>query len=104
MMQTLEAVKQTKIGMILQNNTLTFGQLLRVIRNALGLKLATVCEDTGIESQRMRALEMMRFRQEPSDKDIHTLAVYYGIPYDYLKAKLDERVKVLQQMRKAQAT
>ena len=98
-MASLESIRQTKVASTLQNNNLNFGSLLRTIRLVLGIKMSTVCEDTGIDSQKLRGFEMERFRREPQSDDIKILANYYGISHEHLQEKLELSLKTMQEMR-----
>jgi transcriptional regulator with XRE-family HTH domain len=102
-MKNLEDIRRTKVFAAMQNENLTFGSLLRTIRNVMGLTLSVVCEDTGISTQTMRFLEGDGFTHEPKEEVIKKLSTYYGIPYDYIKYKIETRLKDVYDLRRRKA-
>ena len=92
-MSSIEDIRKTKIRAALENTNLTFGSLIRTIRSALGVKLYTACEETGIGDQKMRAFELGRFTRRPDETDIKLLAEYYGIEYENLVDRVDKHIE-----------
>lgn len=99
-MKNLEEIRRTKVFAAMQNENLTFGGLIRIIRKIIGMNLAVVCEDIGVSYFQMRALESDCYVLEPKEDVIKKITNYYGIPYDYASFKIQSRLKSLHDVRR----
>jgi len=99
-MKNFEEIRQAKVSLAMQNENLSFGSLLRTVRKLLGITIGVASEDTGISYSQMRNLERDLYILEPKEDVIKKLTNYYGLPYDYAKFKIQERVKKVHDMRR----
>jgi transcriptional regulator with XRE-family HTH domain len=69
-----------------------FGEMLRVAREAVGLKLYRVSEFLGISPARLKNLETGYFRTMPVEAEIEAIAKLYDIKYSVVKQKAQDHV------------
>ena len=77
-------------------NELNFSQMLRVCREALGLKRHKAAQHSKIAPTRLKYLESGSFRSLPRVNEIIGLAELYGLSVQNLAKKAEEQVRFYQ--------
>lgn len=86
---------ETQIAKVLQEiKNLSFCELLRKCREALGLMQCKAAHLAGLTANRLKNLELGLFGILPSDDEIKPLAALYGIKFEILKRKAEDYVRV----------
>jgi transcriptional regulator with XRE-family HTH domain len=74
-----------------------FGEMLRVSREAIGLKQFKASEFLGIAPARLKNLETGYFRSMPSEAEMQAISrlydIQYGIVHEKAKSHVDEHTK-----------
>ena len=73
-------------------DALSFCDLIRKSRDALGIKQYRAAEFVGVSQQRIKNLETGFFRGMPSTPELHALGVLYDIKFSILKKKAVQHV------------
>lgn len=85
---------ETQVAKVLQQiKDLSFCELLRKCREALGLMQCKAAHLAGLTANRLKNLELGLFGVLPSDCELKPLAALYGIKFDILKGKASEYVR-----------
>ena len=79
-----------------------FPELLRDLRDALGLKLYKAAEFIGIAPARLKNLETGYFRIMPSDIELNAISQLYDLKISTLKTKAQNHVKNRELAKKVQ--
>lgn len=70
-----------------------FSEMIRELRNAIGLKLYRAAELIGIAPSRLKNLETGYFRIMPREIELNIIAQLYNIEVETVKSKAQEHVK-----------
>ena len=70
-----------------------FSEMIRELRNAIGLKLYKAAELIGIAPARLKNLETGYFRIMPKEIELNVIAQLYDIEVGTVKSKAQEHVK-----------
>lgn len=70
-----------------------FSEMIRELRNAIGLKLYKAAELIGIAPSRLKNLETGYFRIMPKEIELNVIAQLYDIEVGTVKFKAQEHVK-----------
>lgn len=71
---------------------LSFDEILRDSRDALGILAYAVADILGIPQYRLKLLESGMFRQVPPLRELRIFSKLYGVPLEVLKEKAEAHV------------
>lgn len=83
---------------------LSFSELIRQSRDALGIKQYRAAEFVGISQQRLQNLETGYYRDLPSQNELTGLSEVFNIDFDILESKAQQHVAERLIQRKVRVT